>query len=77
MRELKYHEKKLLKKVDFLNVRHGMQNPFISAKRINSVVRKTSGNENATIERMLSSIDTTYKTQMTTTSKPFPSSLSS
>src|SRR5260221_4134355 len=48
----------------------------ISAKRINSVVRKTSGNENATIERMLSFIDTTYKTQMTTTSKPFPSSLS-
>ena len=28
MRELKYHEKKLLKKVDFLNVRHDNTNQF-------------------------------------------------
>lgn len=49
MRELKYHEKKLLKKVDFLNVRHrpvlALEVPFSQMLVCFLVLDSTSGSK--------------------------------
>jgi hypothetical protein len=72
MRELKYHEKKLLKKVDFLNVSPFFFSLFPFFNRANIFFHPfwelgdCSGNRMAIFGRSKSCEDITYKIEMTT-----------